>query len=77
MTSNPDVQPISFVEGRAMRQASSSNRPTLTAAQERAYRQLVIAALGVDLPTLTRELRSRRLQQLPHLHLLRPVDRAA
>jgi len=77
MTSNADVQPISFGERRALRQASSNNCAPLTAAQERAYRQLVIAALGVDLPTLTRELRGRRLQQMAHLRLLPPADRAA
>lgn len=77
MTSNSDVQPISLVERRALRQANSSNAAALTAAQERAYRQLVIAALGLDLPTLTRHLRSRRLQQMPHLRLLPGAERAA
>jgi hypothetical protein len=75
MSTNAKQQPIDLASRRASRDASRS--VSLTVAQQRAYRQLAIAALGLDLPTLTRELRARRLQRMPLLQLLPPTDRAA
>jgi len=49
----------------------------LTPAQYRAYRQLAIAALGLDVATLTNDLRARRLQRMPELRVLPEPDRAA
>jgi hypothetical protein len=77
MSLNSNVQPISLVERRAARLADPHNNAQLSIALQRAYRQLAIAALGLDLPTLTRELRSRRIQRMPELRLLAHGDQAA
>jgi hypothetical protein len=77
MSLNSDVQPISLVERRAARLADPHNSAPLSIAQQRAYRQLAIAALGLDLPTLTRELRGRRIQRMPELRLGVHGDQAA
>ena len=55
----------------------ASQRALLTAAQRRAYRQLTIAALGLDLPSLARHLRNRRLQRVPELRRVPRIDIAA
>jgi hypothetical protein len=80
MPSNAGMQPISIAERRAMRQANQSavgDAETLTAAQQRAYRQLAIYSLGLDIATLTRQLRARRLQRMPELRIVPTSDRAA
>ncbi len=78
MSSNADVsnQPIDFTERRMAREARAQGA-ALTPEQQRAYRQLAIFALGLDLPTLTRELRARRIERMPELRLLPQSDRAA
>jgi hypothetical protein len=75
MSTNANQQPIDLAARRASRKAGRSM--SLTAGQQRAYRQLAIVTLGLDLPTLTRELRARRLQRMTMLQLLPPSDRAA
>jgi hypothetical protein len=77
MSLNSDMQPISLVERRALRQLNANDRAPLTAAQQKAYRQLATAALRLDVPTLTQDLRSRRLQRMPELRLLPQSDCAA
>jgi len=74
---NPDVQPISLADHRASRQTSAAQPKQLTAAQHRAYRQLAITTLGLDLPTLTQTLRARRIQAMPQLRIVAPTDLAA
>ena len=78
MASNPDMQqPISLVERRAMRPATPDSSEALTPERERAYRQLAIYALGLDVATLTATLRVRRLQRMAELRITAPTDRAA
>jgi hypothetical protein len=77
MESNSDMEPISLVERRALRQANGGTDEPLTPAQGRAYRQLAIYALGLDIATLTTTLRGRRLQRMPELRILPASDRAA
>lgn len=77
MSTNSNVEPINLTERRAARQATATNGAALTVAQRRAYRQLAIHALGLDVPTLTRTLRARRLERMPALRLLPPADIAA
>jgi uncharacterized protein YlxW (UPF0749 family) len=78
MSTNSNVEPISLTEHRAARQtAAMPNAGALTADQRRAYRQLAIHALGLDVATLTRTLRARRLERMPELRLLPPADIAA
>jgi hypothetical protein len=78
MQSNTNVQPISLAERRAARDLrTSTSSAQLTPAQRRAYRQLAIVALGLDLPTLTMNLRARRLQSMPVLSIVPPTDQAA
>lgn len=74
MPSTTDPQPINLAELRAERAAA---RLPLNASQQRAYRRLAIAALGLDVPTLTRQLRARRLEALPELRLVPAADLAA
>jgi hypothetical protein len=57
--------------------AQTSARAQVTPARYRAYRQLAIAALGLDLPTLTADLRARRLRDMPVLRIVPPADLAA
>ena len=59
-----------------MRELSPSDT-SLTPAQQRAYRQLAIVALGLDVPTLTQNLRGRRLLRMPTLRLVPQTDWAA
>ena len=63
MSFNTNCEPISLVERRAARQADVKWRTPLSAGQQRAYRQLAIVALGLDVPTLTQQLRARRLER--------------
>ena len=77
MSTNSNVEPINLTERRAARQAASSDGAALTADQRRAYRQLAIHALGLDVATLTRTLRARRIERMPVLRLLPPADIAA
>jgi hypothetical protein len=77
MSTNSNVEPINLTERLAARQATASHGAALTTGQRRAYRQLAIHALGLDVPTLTRTLRARRLERMPELRLLPPADIAA
>ena len=78
MSSNAQAgnEPINLAERRSARDQNAGATP-LTTGQQRAYRQLAIFALGLDLPTLTRELRARRLQRMPEVLVVPTIDRAA
>ncbi len=75
--SNPDVRPIGRLECLGMRQANAGKVEALTPAQRRAYRRLAIYALGMDIATLTRDLRARRLERMPEQRLVPTSDLAA
>jgi hypothetical protein len=74
MSTTSHVEPINLTERRAARRLKAD---ALTADQRRAYRQLAIHALGLDIATLTSTLRARRLERMPALRLLPPADIAA
>jgi hypothetical protein len=73
-------EPISISERRSSRNESNesaADRTPLSPAQQRAYRQLAIFVLRLDVPTLTRDLRARRMLAMPELRLAPPTDCAA
>jgi hypothetical protein len=74
MSSNVNAQPISLAEHRASREATSKS---LTPEQQQAYRRLALTVLGLDLASLTADLRARRFQAMPKLQVLPESDRAA
>ena len=63
MSLNSNSEPISLAEHREARQSDVKWRAQSSPERQRAYRQLAIVALGMDLATLTRELRARRLER--------------
>jgi hypothetical protein len=73
MSSNVRREALRLLEGGAQ----TSRRAQLTPAQYRACRQLAIAALGLDVRTLTAQLRGRRLRKIPLLRIVPPADLAA
>lgn len=78
MQPEANSQPISIVARRALRQNASvnANQP-MSAARHAAYRQLALTVLGLDVPTLTNELRARRFARMSHLRLVPQGDCAA
>ena len=77
MSTNANVEPINLNERRAARHANGTEAAALTPGQRRAYRQLAIYALGIDISSLTQTLRARRLERMPELRLVPPADIAA
>jgi hypothetical protein len=54
-----------------------TTRPALDTARQAAYRKLALTILGVDVRTLTDELRARREAAAPRLYVVPPSPRAA
>jgi hypothetical protein len=72
-----NTAPISITEIRSRRTTrATTQRTPLTAGQRKAYRQLALTVLGLDVTTLTSELRARR-EQAALLNLVSDADRAA
>ncbi|HEV7666629.1 MAG TPA: hypothetical protein VGQ62_24050 [Chloroflexota bacterium] len=69
----PSLTPLQLASDVSMQTASQP----MTAARQRAYRRFALTVLGADLPTLTADLRARRLASPLKLRLVQPLSRAA
>jgi hypothetical protein len=67
-------QPISIADCRAT--YVTEDQP-MSAERKAAYRQLALVVLGMDIQTLTKELRARRMQRMVRLHVVSRGERAA
>jgi hypothetical protein len=65
-------------ESQSQSQSQSPVRPISSPALQTAYRRFALTVLGLDVPTLTAELRTRRrVAAIPSVRLVRSTLRAA